>query len=381
MSMRDPYTRPASADDTTASADIIPDEPARVASPYARPAGTDRSVDRSVPEYSPSEEPVIRIDHRPAPDGTDPADAAKYRRPGASVAIERRGNRRSRAERGELVIVSSGRGGGGKSTTALGLADKAAKAELSCIVIDANRGQPDVRIYMAIPRSAPVPTIYDAHATQDVTAAFMFPGDYATYRSAQGLNTPDFGLVLGPRSAQQADQKYSSPRVYGDVIDHARTLADVVIVDTQMMEQEPSDLWRHLFIPLLRADAWLVAVTDDSPPGRSNLEERLRALREDGVESGRTMVLASHYAAYTDRDEAQLNQIYSGLGSVIGHTDYDEKYRQMTHDGHLDSSNPAVSPALNAILSRVTGRIDLFTEPDHSRNGLLGRIRRGKGRA
>lgn len=152
-----------------------------------------------------------------------------------------------------------------------------------------------------------------------------------------------------------------TPTLYGDVIDYARSIADVVVVDTQIVEatSNRTDLWNQAVIPMLGGEAWLVAITDDSP-GVANLHERLGELRRDGVQPARTLILASQYLDFGREEIEYFQREFGDLGEFIGNTGIDDDFAAQMNLGRINIHSTAMSPALNAILLRATGRADLF---------------------
>lgn len=261
-------------------------------------------------------------------------------------------------KRGEVIVCGAGKGGVGKTSATLLCADVAAEMGLQAIVIDANRGQADIRKYLRL-GDAPLPSAYDAYATGNPASAVLMPHDYAHLRTAAMLDVPDFGIVLGPPS-DFADPRFVSANVYGEIIDYARSIADVVIIDSQIVEAYRSDLWENTLIPMLGGDAWFVAITDESGPGISNLAERLTEMRRAGVNPARTLVLASAFLEFNDGDIAYFHEKFGDLGTLVGSTGVDDDFLMAMNSGRILSDSPSIRPAIDSILLRVTGRADLF---------------------
>jgi hypothetical protein len=269
-------------------------------------------------------------------------------------------------QQGQLLISAAGKGGVGKTSSAITLAAIASQ-HMKVILIDANRGQADIRKYLRIGDS-PLPTAYDAFTTSDPSKAVLMPPDYAHLRRAAKLDVPDFGVVLGPPS-DLAGGRYASASVYGDIIDYARSIADLVIVDTQIMEApaERTDIWSNTLIPLLNGDAWLLGITDESSAGVDNLFERLTELRREGTNPARTLVLCSQFLEFGPEDIVYFQQKFAGIGALIGSTGVDDDFHTMLSAGRILSDSAAIRPALDAVLLHVTGRDDLYTpKPAHA---------------
>lgn len=348
--------------------------------PYARDPAT---PDAGEPAQASAPAPVSLA---PAPERREPDILERRALARGSATLDARSNRRSSLAFADVIIVGAGRGGVGKTTMSLAIADRAAEAGLTTVVIDANRGQADVREYLRIPRTAPVPTAYDAYVTGEPDRAIMRPADYSTYRQQAGLEVPDFAVVLGP-TAKQADESIVSASVYAKIIDHARSIADLVVIDASIMYAPQNDLWAHLHTPLLRqGGAWLLGLASDDRPALANLEERLTELRALGVELSRSLLLATRYDGFTDEDEAYFTKKFGSLGSFIGHTAWDPAFHDLMNFGRVQdaAASAAIAPALNSILLRVTGRSDAFDPaPAPAKPGVfkrLGRQLTGAGR-
>lgn len=252
---------------------------------------------------------------------------------------------------GEVIFVFAGKGGVGKSTTTLMLATTAAEAGKRVIVIDANPGQADVQINMRL-RAGAVPTIWDAVRSRDPATAIVTPGIYNAHRPR--LAPLDFAVVLGP-PAEHASPEHVSAEAYAAVLDYARTQADLVIVDTQTDEAHKTALFERFVIPTMVSGAWTVAIVNDSRAGVDNLLSRLGELARRGVTNARTLVLASMYETFDERTQQGITRKYGQFGTFVGSAGLDSAVRAQMNVGVLLHNSPSIAPAINAILSRVTG--------------------------
>jgi len=167
----------------------------------------------------------------------DPADVAGSldelfdAQPGAGPSAPR-GHRLA-----EVVVVMSAKGGVGKSTVSLNLAQHAAAMgpdNYRVVLVDANRGQGDLRTHLRL-HTFTTRTIYDTAQSGNPAEALLTPADIASYRDAR-WGEADFSFVPAPPSSL-ADPDVVTAGVYSEVIDYARSVADLVIVDTQIAEE------------------------------------------------------------------------------------------------------------------------------------------------
>lgn len=400
---------PAVAPETPQTEDPV-SQPATVAEPAREPAPTAGGalsfLDEPVqtPAGAPRPEPHPQVDVEDAPIAAaapvttpepEPEPVQEAPQPAATAGApsvddymanrfadadqQARARPLSGLRRGEVIVVGAGKGGVGKSTTSIMLAQAAAESGIRTILIDANRGQADLRKYLRL-MNADLPTAYAAYEQKDPAAAVIKPEEFAKIRQEARLDDLDFGLVLGPPS-DLADPKYVSARIYSDIIEHARSIADLVVIDTQILEAARTDLWEKTFVPLLQGDVWFVAITDESSAGVSNLSERLEELQAVHTPMARTLILASKYLEFGDEDVAYFQKRFADLGTLVGHTGIDDDFHMQINLGRILSDSPSIRPAIDVILLRVTGLRELFApappEPQKTR-GLFGGMFGGK---
>lgn len=291
--------------------------------------------------------------------------------------------RRAHHELAPVAFVISGKGGVGKSGTALQLGNEAAAisreagSPLRVTVIDGNRGQGDLRGYLWIPDDAVLPTIYDAIA-KGPEAALVTPNQYGPYRQKHQLAVPDFAIVLTP-PPQFATPTHTPASVYLDVITYAREVSDLVIVDTQVLEAQKTDLWLHAFLPiLLGPGAWLLALANETAPALNNLRNRLTELVGDhGMSKAHTLLMATMFSEFADEDHLRFAHKLGSLGQVVGATANDPEIREAFNTGRIDTRFEATAPALRIVLNHVTGRHDLFDPiPEPERPSFLELLRK-----
>lgn len=304
---------------------------------------------------APEPEPAYEV---PAPVVSEPAgaldDLADLLAEGASDYAP--GSQATVTRRGKVIVVMSAKGGVGKSSSALNIAQYAAEhgpEGLRVCVVDANRGQGDLRTYLRIP-SAPIPTVYDAARTREPSAAFSTPNTLAQYRDER-WGRIGFALVPAP-PADLADPHVVTAEVYRQVIEHARTVADIVIVDTQIFEAvDTTNLWDKVMVPLMANDAWSLAISDTSPPGVRNLVERLSTFAGRGVDKGRVMIALNKVAEADRETAAALGERLRTQGRYLGSIAMDPRIDAESKLGRLSHNNEHFAPVLAAALHSVTG--------------------------
>lgn len=313
-----------------------PEPPTGAASPEPRPA--------TPPERPP--EPVIA---REPSQPTAPAEATfEPPPPPPSPSRTRR--------QCDVIICFAGKGGVGKTTLSLALSQRAhVVGGLNKVAaIDANRGQGDMRRVLRVTRSN-LPSIYDAAMTGDPKKALVTAEELA---KARHPNRPKLGIavILAPDDAQ-ADPHRVDAAAYRDAISEARSVGDLVIIDTQIIEaKDLSGLVNHLVIPLLRSGAWGLGITDSSIAGADNLLRRLRDFEAAGVPRDRLLVAMNRKAGQSEIRVEELSDLVSRyLSAYVGTISEQPEIYKAFEQGTLPHDAPELANVLDSVLWRVTG--------------------------
>ncbi|WP_251153776.1 ParA family protein [Cellulosimicrobium sp. Marseille-Q4280] len=283
------------------------------------------------------------------------------------------------SEGAHTIFSTAGKGGVGKSSIALALGERAARlGQLRVVVIDGNRGQGDLRAYLRLAR-APLPTVYDVAAGADPSTVIIRPDQIAANRLSS-LERVRFAVALAPLSGM-ADRGVVTSEVYGQVLDAARSVADLVVVDTQIAESsDTSGLFDDLWVPAMAQYAHMVGITNLNGPSIDNLTERILEFRGAGVDVDHINVILNDVPDDAAYDQQRTADHLSKLGWLRGTVMRDTAIIASNNAGEVPWDNPSLAPVLDAVLFAVTGMDEFGPKPEVSaepakRRGFLG-IRR-----
>ncbi len=270
---------------------------------------------------------------------------------------------RAKAKQCDVIVCFAGKGGVGKTTLSLALAQRAHKVGglAKVVAADANRGQGDMRRILRVARSN-LPSVYDAARTGDPKKALVTP---ESLTSARHPNLPVLGIgaILAPDD-YQADPRQVTAAVYRDAIAEVRTVADLVVIDTQIVEaNDLSGLIDHFVIPLLKDGAWGLGLTDSSISGADNLLRRLRDFDAKGVPRDRLMVAMNRKADESEISVEQLTELLAKYaGAYVGTISSRPEVNRAFEQGALPHDDAELAAVLDAVLQRVTG-LAAFNRP------------------
>ena len=347
--------------------------------PVSVPGWASAPVQEAAPQYDvPAAQPQYEA---PAPQYEAPqynapaAQAPAYTEPPAYVTPRLEPQQEVPAgPRGKIIASFAAKGGVTKTTSALVLADKAARAGLRTTVIDMDKGQDNVGAYLRL-RAASLPTIFDAAASGNPAAALVTPPQYAKYR-AEASGNLDFAVVFGPGNAHASNHASLTSQVYRDVIDFAAANSDLVILDNQILkaDRSASRLFYEVVLPLLRDEAWGLGIIDQSRPGLEDLEARLKELHREGLTRDRMLIMAANTTNFNDVQADSLTKRFRTFGDFVGAVSRDDAFKAQLNVGRIPSDSPAVSATMDSVLLRVTGNpVFAPQEKKKKRRGLFGR--------
>jgi Mrp family chromosome partitioning ATPase len=279
---------------------------------------------------------------------------------------------RALARKSNVIVVFGAKGGIGKSSTVIALAERAATSVVrpsdkpfKVIAIDANRGQGDMRTYLHLRN---VPSIYDAAKSGRATASILTPTKLTSVRV--GKPELHFGVVLAP-TQDQADPSVVTSSVYAEVIDEARSLADLVIIDTQIKEHfDTTGIFDDVIVPLLRSGAWGLGITNSTTASYDNLKRALTKLQTDQVPRDRIMFSINNADPEGGIDPVQVENNLSHLANWVGMAVAEPAVAAASNVGEVpgvDGDAPEFTTLLDAVIGRVLGGAEVL-KPTVSRS-------------
>lgn len=272
-----------------------------------------------------------------------------------------------------VIFSCAAKGGVGKTTTSIQLANIAASAGLKVILIDGNVGQGDIAKFLKI-NHAHQRTIVNALGG-DMQASIMSPEEVNDARPRE-LEHVDFGLVLAPAPSDDS-ASHVTPATYRDMVDYCRQQVDLVICDTQILETVDRTGMFDLFVlPFLTKDGWAVTLTDQSNAGLLNLIERLTSWQYEGVSPQHVFTYANKIKpAAVEFALASIPPRFNDLSRFAGVVELDERVADGMNMGRTQLGHESMSTLLRMLLLHATGDRRLEeAEPVRQKQGFLARL-------
>ena len=259
---------------------------------------------------------------------------------------------------GHVIVSYAGKGGVGKSTVSLCLAQAAAEVGgLSVCLIDGNRGQGDLGLYLKV-RKSDLPSIYDAVTIGDLSSAFLSPEQIAAARSGTG-DRISFSFVQAPRPMHDGELSQQIAAVrrehYAEVIRLARQQFDLVIIDTQITEGlDTSGVIDNVIGPVLRSGGYGLGIAEFTTVGVENLLIAAAYLRSVGADSARMMSTANKVSPSVG-DYGKLPQLLGRESKWKGAIQLDDRIEDDMRSRHVPYAVPTMRAVVLDVLHSVTG--------------------------
>jgi len=269
----------------------------------------------------------------------------------------------------QVIFSLAGKGGAGKTTQTLMYAQTAGAAGLRTLVIDANRDQGDIGSSLRIEKAG-LPTVLQSISGRPEDAVVTKAQINAVRPSAS--QDIEFDVVLAP-PREFAGPQYATAQVYSRLLAWAKQRYQVIVVDTQIVEANKSDLHLGFIIPELRAGAWSAGIALYDYSAIRNAFAVFDELAALGVTPQRTLVVATRWPA-KEADTDRFVSQFGHYGTFVGFVADDPNVNAQKSVGNLLIGSPAVAPAVKALLHRVTGNPAFAPETaaPKKRRGLFG---------
>lgn len=259
----------------------------------------------------------------------------------------------------EVIACFSGKGGEGKSSLALALAQAAAEiGGKSVCLIDANRAQGDLGLYLRI-RTTDLPSIYDAVMIGDIASAILSPEQLNQARQGRGDHLA-FSFVQAPRPVKgsediSAEIATVTAEHYTEILQIARARFDLVIIDTQITEGlDTTGVIDRVIAPLLARGGYGVGICELTTPGVENLLVAMESLRQHGAEATRMMSIANKVRP-SITDYGKLPLLLGRDSSWKGAIHYDDRIYDDLVARRIPYAVPTLYGVVMDVLLSVTG--------------------------
>lgn len=370
--------------DSTGSATPAPQQP-QPSTPQGQTGQTSSSVNwdstgsaqthqqaQPTPNPAPAPEPApAPAQPSPEPQRAEAAPVDPYRdglyAAEVSAAAQEMFNAPKRRSQAPVITVFSGKGGVGKSSSAIQIATTAAAAGKRTILVDGNRGQGDISKYLALSRQMEydTPTIADYLDHGEVKRLVLGARTLTRMRPREADEIPeDLGVVLAPHHKDERLSEVDAT-VYMRVINQLREFCDLLVIDTQIIEaDDASGMVTNMIVPLLADGGFGLGISDMSNAGVRNLTERLNLLATAGVDRGR-MLIALNMAepdAIAGLNDFGKDKLDGKLGVFLGVIGEDHRIQQLMNHGELDLRNKEFDYIVNETLYRTTNA-EVFDKP------------------
>ncbi|WP_297589980.1 hypothetical protein [uncultured Mobiluncus sp.] len=255
-----------------------------------------------------------------------------------------------------LATLISAKGGVGKTLLTITLADTAVRygpGGYRVSIIDANRGQADIGPYLNLPETTP--SIYQTTQNHNPLLQHLTPNRINQYR--QGLGDVGYAVTLAPPT-DLSDPHLIDTSLYTETINTITENSNLTLIDTATTENyDTTSLIEDVIIPAtLNHAGWIIAVTDTSRTGATNLTKRLNQYFMKGVSPAKTIIVINQATNPNDPAYQQATKTLQPLGTPIITIPHSNLVYQLSAQARMATSAPNMAPPLQQVLSTVTGQ-------------------------
>lgn len=264
---------------------------------------------------------------------------------------------------GIVIFCWAGGGGVGKSTYSRVLAQMAAEAGYRTVLFDANRGQADQAQYVLRGGANGYATIHLYATTGDIQAAITTADEANRIRNSDPVA---FDSLFSP-TAGAHDLRVHTPELYARALAELKSIYDIILVDTQTLDHDSSDLWDGFIRPAMSQDAWAVGTSDDSAPKTKSLAELSQKFASRGVNPMRMLNTVTLTDPSPDDGEILASR-FAPHSTFVGVIAFDEAFGQLMATGaRVVTDSPSVDPVLRQVMKRITGSPAFDPRPEEPR--------------
>jgi len=166
-----------------------------------------------------------------------------------------------------------------------------------------------------------------------------------------------FSTTFAPPETVDDDSfRQVTAETYSRVIDYARSIADLVIVDTQTLDSvDMTGLIDNVMTPALAGGAWGLGLTNTGAEGATFLYNRLAKFYRRGAEQTRMLLAITQVNDSVSSFSDALLERYATIATPVGVIPRDEYIEASLSQGKFCEDSPVVLPVIDSVLYRVTG--------------------------
>lgn len=238
------------------------------------------------------------------------------------------------------------------SSMAQAIASHAANSGLRTVLLDGNVGQGDQRLLLGIPKRAQLPSMFDIAVSGDPDDGICTPRMINALRS--GKEEARFALIPTPPDTFVNDARIT-PELYLRTVRHFRRKADLVVVDTQIIESRTRSIFTDFILTLWLEGGWGVGIAEGNLSSVSHLSERLHDFVALGVDPARQMYMLNKIGPDTPINIDKLRNHLSRVATYAGSVHMDDHILHLSNQGQIIRGVQTMDQVVDRIMQQVQG--------------------------